>query len=126
MALSLFIAVPSSGGASISTGQWIARFTILPLGIIAPFACTALGLMGISEIRKSRGEVVGMPLATVVALFYPVVILDAILFFLTVRLFDSAPYWNLAIIAGVLLILVIDFFIIRAAWRTTSKPELAN
>ena len=50
--------------SSISTGeppevtiwQWIARFTILPLGILAPFACTALGCLGISRIRSSLSE----------------------------------------------------------------------
>jgi uncharacterized membrane protein YqjE len=127
MALMFFMvsgtSTSTAGSSSTTAWQWVARFTVLPLGILAPFACTALGLMGVSEIRKSKGNVVGMPLAVFVGLFYPIIVLDAVLFVLTLWLFGDESYWNVAVLAVVLLMLVIDFFIIRATWRAAIKPR---
>jgi hypothetical protein len=129
MALMLFVVSGSSsstgGGTSPTAWQWIARFTILPLGILAPFACTALGLMGVSEIRKSRGTVVGMPLAVFVGLFYPVIVLDTLLFILALWLFGDESYWNIVLLVDVLLMIVLDFIIIRTTWRTATRPGRA-
>lgn len=127
MALMTFVVTGASSSPSTTTvGQWVARLTILPLGILAPFACTALGLMAVSEIRKSKGSVVGMPLAVFVGLFYPVLILDAILFVLVTVLFQNETYWNVVSLATILLLVVIDYLIVRASWKAAMKPEFAG
>ena len=90
---------------SVSTGeppevtiwQWIARFTILPLGLLAPFGCTALGCLGISRIRASQGRLIGMPLAVAVALFYPLLVLDGVLLSLGYALADGSEYWRILV-----------------------------
>lgn len=120
MALMMFIAVPGGGGTT--TWQWIARFTILPLGILAPFVCTVMGFMGISAIRQSQGKLMGMPLALLDALFYPVIILDALLFTLALWLFEGVAYLNIILGVVVLLMLLVDYFITRLMWRAAIKP----
>jgi len=109
--------------ASPTVWQWIARFTILPAGIISPFISTALGLMAISEIRASKGRIIGMPLAVFVSLFYPIIVLDGLLFMLATALFGMKPWWNIVAPLVILVILLLDFLIIRQVWKTTSKPS---
>jgi hypothetical protein len=110
----------------VTIGQWIARFTILPLGILAPFACTALGCLGISRIRSSRGRLIGMPLAVAVALLYPLLALDGMLLFLGFSLADGSEYWRIYLAVTALIILVLDVFIVRAVWKAVAKPVDAN
>jgi hypothetical protein len=120
--------------SSISTGeppevtiwQWIARFTILPLGVLAPFACTTLGCLGISRIRSSQGRLIGMPLAVVVTLLYPLLVLDGTLLFFGYSLADGSEYWRIYLAVTALIILVLDVFIIRAVWRAVAEPADAN
>lgn len=127
MALLMLVAIPGGGVGGAMTGwQWLARYIILPLGIVAPFACTALGIMGISEINKSGGRIIGLPLALFVGIFYPILLIDGILFVLALRLFDGASYWNIAILVSVLFILVVDFFIIRTAWRWANSGDVSG
>jgi hypothetical protein len=110
----------------VTIGQWIARFTILPLGILAPFASTALGCLGISQIRSSRGRLIGMPLAVAVALLYPLLALDGMLLFLGFSLADGSEYWRIYLAVTALIILVLDVFIVRAVWKAVAKPVDAN
>ncbi len=120
----LFIAVP--GGGSTTIWQWIARFTILPLGIMAPFACTGLGLIAVSQIRKSNGRIVGLPLALFVGLFYPIIILDGVLFVLTLWMFDGRTFLQIAIAITVLVIVALDYFIIRQGWKTVTQTRMVG
>lgn len=101
--------------------QWLASFTLIPLGIISPFAATILGLIGISRIRASLGQITGLPLALFVTLFYPILILDGILFMTSVSLFQDASYWNIALVITVVLILAADYFTIRKGWKTAAS-----
>jgi hypothetical protein len=117
LALIFFPVSSVNPGATPTFWQWILRFTILPLGILAPFACTALGLMGISEIRISEGKVVGMPLAFFVGIFYPILVLDVVLFLFTAMVFSAEDYWNIVLAISLIVILIVDYFSLKYAWR---------
>ncbi len=110
----------------VAIWQWIARFTILPLGLLAPIGCTALGCLGISRIRSSRGRLIGLPLAVAVALLYPLLVLDGVLLSFGNSLADGSEYWRIYLAVTALIILGLDVFIIRAVWRAVAKPAQAN
>jgi hypothetical protein len=116
-----FMIVPSSGNPSPTWFQWLMRLTILPLGIIAPFACTILGYIGISQIRNSEGEVVGLPLAFSVMMFYPTIVLDFFLFWVTASAFSTKEYWNIVLLVCILVILILDFVMIKSAWKAVYR-----
>jgi hypothetical protein len=121
LSLMTFVVSPSSESTSPTALQWIARVTILPLGILAPFACTTLGLMGISQIRNSKGAMTGMPLAFSVGLFYPLLILDFVIFWILATAFSALETWNIILILCLLFLLTLDYFIIRTAWKNVNK-----
>ena len=101
--------------------QWLLRFTILPLGIISPFATTILGLVSISQIRASKGNLVGKPLALIDALFYPVLVLDGLLIAFMFFIIANIPDGNLALtealsLLSYILVIIVDLIIVVIAW----------
>ncbi len=68
----------------VKTPTWLdtIRYAVLFLGIIAPFASTALGVTSILQIRNSNGEIYGLPLAVFTTLFYPIIYLSLFLIFI--------------------------------------------
>ncbi|HSF79931.1 MAG TPA: hypothetical protein VLA49_01775 [Anaerolineales bacterium] len=113
--------VASPGGPQVAWWQWLLRFTVLPLGFISPFASTGLGLAAISQIRASKGKLVGKPLALIVALFYPLLVLDAILIGLFFLAFSLIPDGYLALkeilsLMSIALVAIIDLLILWLAW----------
>jgi hypothetical protein len=110
--------------------------TLLPLGLTAPFGATILGLVAISNIRHSYGRLTGMPLALADALFYPLLILDGLIYGLAVCLVllivffvetvgargISFPAVTVpAVLLALPVCIVIDFLLVRAAWRTATR-----
>ena len=105
----------------IAWWQWLLRFTILPLGIISPFATTISGLVAISQIRVSKGKLIGKPLALIDALFYPLLIFDGLLIAFTFRIIANIPDGNLALteslaLLSYILVILIDLIIVVIAW----------
>lgn len=101
--------------------QWILRFTILPLGIISPFATTILGLISISQIRASKGKQIGKTIALLDALFYPLLILDGLLLALLFGIIAQIPDGNLALtetltLMSYFLVLIVDLIIVAITW----------
>ena len=96
--------------------QTLLLFVVLPLGITAPFGTTTLGLISLSEIRHSRGRLVGLPLALADALLFPLLLIDLIILVAcaNVPVTISTP---ILLIAGLLICAIVDFMIIRWAWR---------
>jgi hypothetical protein len=123
LALLFFPIFPSNTETIPTFWQWILRFTILPLGILAPFACTIIGLLGISEIRKSSGRVIGLPLSFFVTIFYPIIFLDLLLFWITASIFSSTDYWNIVFAMCIIIILVLDYVIIKAGWKVVNREQ---
>lgn len=118
----LFIPVSTSTSATSATlWQNVLRFTLLPVSIIAPFASTALGLLGISEIRKSDGKIYGLPLAVFVSLFYPIILLDVLLFIVGWSLLGDIQVSSIIPLAWLTMVLVIDYIIVRLTWRAATR-----
>jgi hypothetical protein len=95
---------------------------MLPLGLLAPFGTTILGCVAISNIRHSRGRLIGLPLAVADTLFFPLLLLDSLIFALFVYGFDGFDSTNpnimrMAIVLAVLVAAAADFFIARSVWR---------
>jgi hypothetical protein len=113
-------------------------FTLLPLGITAPFGTIILGWIAVSQIRRSAGKLYGMGLAVFDGLFFPLLALDAVIFgfvWLVIRQFFRASGgdmltigyqigWFFAVWLGVatLVSVVMDWFIIRRIWHAVKKP----
>jgi len=110
------------GPPEVTVWQWIARLVILPLGVLAPFVCTTLGCLGISRIRHSRGRLIGLPLAVPVALFYPLLVLDGVIFTVVYVVTDGSEHWRVIYAVTALVILVLDVYIVRAAWKAAARP----
>jgi hypothetical protein len=98
-------------------------------GFLAPIGTTVLGIMAISDIRRSRGKIVGLPLAVADALLFPLLLLFAVIGAVTMTIFwmpTDKPYaaWFSPLVAILALVvaLVLGFFIVRATWRAASKP----
>jgi len=104
----------------------IYQFVIFPLGITAPFGCTALGLMAVSKIRASGGRLIGMPLAVSIAVLFPVVIADAMVAIgaFTILQELQEPVWVrvLVITASPIVVVALGFVIFRAVWRWANRP----
>ncbi len=118
-----------------------AAFTIfmgvlLVIGAGAPIGTTVLGAISISNIKKSAGKLLGLPLAFADAVFFPLLLLDvllctmsgAALVFLEGKLqFGHIGAGEMVLLES-LLAIVGDFLIVRALWRkvnpaTVNRPE---
>ena len=94
-----------------------------------------IGVAAVNDIRESAGRVHGLGLALFEALLVPLVVLDGILAAVTVlgpnwllrdvlRERGDVPLWMTALLAtGV--VLVVDWLIVRHAWRWANGPALA-
>jgi hypothetical protein len=127
--------VPSS---EIPGFLWVLILSVLALGLTAPFGTTALGMMSISDIRYSNGRVIGLPLAVIDALAYPLLFIDTLIVGLTVGLVVTAVFFAqklglaglsvLAVAAIAFLIAVpicvaVDFLVARAVWRKAASSS---
>ena len=64
-----------------------------------------------------------MPLAVFVSLFYPILVLDLILFIIGWSVLSDIKGWDLIPLVWLTLVLVIDYFIIRTTWRAVNKVK---
>jgi hypothetical protein len=95
--------------------QWLFLVTILPL------VTTILGLVSISQIRASKGGLIGKPLALVDALFYPILIFDGLLIVLMFMIIATIPDGHLALtesltLLSYVLVIIVDLIIAAIAW----------
>jgi hypothetical protein len=114
--------VATTATPAVAWWQWLLRFTVLPLGVISPFATTILGVVSLSQIRASGGRLIGRPLALIDALFYPLLLLDGLLVALLAAIITTIPDGHLALtesltLVGYLLVIVVDLIVVSIAWR---------
>ena len=121
------VATPGGRPAHAAAGPpiWamvIARARSCPWVSSGPIGTTVLGLVGISRIRRSRGRVIGLPLAVFDALLFPLLLLDLVFVVGLLRLMDPPPdalpkvAWFLCLMA-----MLIDFLLAMWAWRAASR-----
>ncbi len=107
--------------------QYLLMFTLLPIGLTAPFGTTILGSVALTQIRRSAGKLYGLGLALFDVLLFPLLALDALivwLWLLFAHMVENGlqikhAVWLLPAVATVI---VVDVLIVRRAWRAANKP----
>jgi hypothetical protein len=136
----LLIAAPllffSRGSAEYHGPEWweyLLGFTLLPLGVAAPFGTTILGAIALAQIRRSAGRLCGLALALFDVLLFPLLALDGVIFLLFYFILPGlgtalhpgalvVPQEGAALFATIIISLVVDATIIWLAWRAATKP----
>jgi hypothetical protein len=134
-------ASPASGASSAAVRADGPNYVLIAAGVVcgllsltAPFGTTILGLVAISQIRRSRGKLYGLALAVADALLFPLLLLDALIVTLVAAvvmtilfaLYPDGPKGKGALSLPELLTLITalplaawaDFLIVRAVWRS--------
>jgi predicted Ser/Thr protein kinase len=138
-AMATMVAIPAAQAATRSGPTWwqiaLAVLT-LPLAFSAPFGATILGWLAVSDIRRSRGRIAGLPLAVFDGLFFPLLVLDVFMFlgvrngfyWFTATQLDPSfknPPSELVTLGALLVCAVVDFLIIRRVWRAVKLTPTA-
>ncbi len=114
---------PETSSDSFLMFQTLAKFLLLPLGIISPFACTMLGAVSVYRIRASRGRVYGMPFAVAVMLLYPLLVMDGII--LAIIPFQQNLPTLLLLLIGLVVVFVLDIVIYGLVlWLVTRNRQI--
>jgi hypothetical protein len=130
----VFVTTPGGNTQSFwSSVNNVARgmvFPVLALAVSAPIGATILGIIAISQIRRSNGALYGMPLAVADALLLPLLVIDGLIVAFVVGLFlatDGSRGREAGMIvplsvATVAVALVLDWWIWRRAVRAAEAP----
>ncbi len=129
--------------------QYLLMFTVLPLGLTAPFGTTILGWVSVAQIRRSAGKLHGLWLAVLDGLLFPLSFMTGVIgwfwhwvFYDLIRAYLKAVKTGLSplqqllvnnstaftVLATLVTSLIVAFFIVRRVWRKSSaagnpKPE---
>lgn len=91
------------------------------IGSMPVFATTILGMVSITQIRHSSGRVYGIGLALFDTLLFPLILLNIIMFCVfagNIVQIPLGPYYGKYVVFAVILACpLLDFLIIRWAWR---------
>ena len=113
------------------------QFTLLPLGLTAPFGTTILGWVAVSQIRRSAGKLYGMGLAVFDGLIFPLLVLDGVIFGLlwwAVRTMIQAlgygpaaePKFAVVLFLTLLVAIPLDWLIVRHIWHAVNPSSMAK
>jgi len=104
-------------------------FIMLALGGSGPIGTTVLGAMAVSNIRHSQGRIYGMPLALADALFFPLIVLDGLIYAFWYLLLSSLyfiepnRYVPLSLAMTILTALILNSIIVIKAWKAARTPS---
>jgi len=107
-------------------GVFLLMLPILIPILAAPVGVPILGYIALNRIRNSGGQLYGMGMALFDLLFFPLLALDALIGWswyvaVTGQLYPTTlkdnPSAGIALVLALLTSAVVDFFIVRAAWR---------
>jgi hypothetical protein len=90
---------------------------LVVLACIVIIASTILGFLGIRQIRKSEGAYSGMRVAVFLSLFYPIIVLDLILFMLGFSILGNLTTSSLVPLAWLVVVILVDYWIVRISWN---------
>jgi serine/threonine protein kinase len=120
---------------AVYVGRTWAGLMSAPLLIGFAIATTVLGIIAIKDIRYSQGRIVGLSLAVLDALFFPLLLLNALVFAMLGHSFrDLLPLAGpsaighahfeipVFLLLGLSLCLLIDYLIVRMTWRAARRP----
>jgi serine/threonine protein kinase len=121
----------------VYVGRTWAGLMFAPLLIGSAIATTVLGIVAIKDIRYSQGRIVGLSLAVLDALFFPLLLLNALVlvglghnfrhlwrvvgpFGAVISPFEIPVY----VMIGLGLCLLIDYLVVRMTWRAARRPVI--
>ena len=116
---------PGGGMVKDSWGgiAMLAIVVLSVLGLMAPIATTILGIVAISQIRRSCGRLCGMGLALFDALVFPLIALDCLLVVACALAIENV--WDslaLGIVLGILIAIAVDVVIVWLVNRAVRRP----
>ena len=123
--------IKSGGQRAIGGFQIIFLLLMGVLALLGPASTTILGWVAIAQIRRSAGKLYGMWLAVFDGLFFPLLILDALIFYACLCAmsfhfhayeFQQHPWFIFFWLQMLLVIGAVDYFIICRVWRAVNKP----
>jgi hypothetical protein len=121
-------------GSSVPDPNRFVLLLCLPLallGLTAPFGTTILGWVAVTQIRRSAGKLYGLGLAVFDGLFFPLLLLDGLItaaFLRSIEFHAHADEFSrhpkFVFLWAVLLLVVVglDYWIIRRVWRAVNEP----
>ena len=110
-------------------------FFVVALGVTSLVGTPVMGGLAIGDIRRSNGRITGLPLALADLLVFPLLLLDALLFFVVMiggvfvlRFLTQSEGGGVGMIVIVPILLIwlaviaiVDFLIVRWAWRRVNR-----
>ena len=90
---------------------------LIALGGIAIITAVILGILSIRQIRRSAGDTYGMRLAVFLSLFYPIIVLDLLLFMLGWSILGTITTSSLVPLAWLVVIILVDYLVVRITWN---------
>ena len=107
--------------------QWPLITTVGPVGAVAPICVTVLGILAFNEIRHSSGRLTGLGIAFFSAVFFPMLMLNAVLCLtlglgLSLVIDGSWAGILIGVLIGIPVSLVVDALIGTVLWRRVSQP----
>lgn len=127
----------NAGVPALQWWQWGLLFTLLPLGLTAPFGTTILGWVSVTQIRRSGGQLYGLGLALFDGLVFPLLLLDLVLGVLVLRggatvgraIGASPPNQLWPVFVGLValgLCAAANVYVARKLWRMVNRPGVAE
>jgi len=90
---------------------------LILIGGIAVFASTLCGFLAIRQIRTSGGSYYGMRLSVFLSLFFPIIILDLLLFMIGWSILGGITSSTLVPLVWLVVVILADYWIVRFTWN---------
>jgi hypothetical protein len=126
-------AVEGAASPGLAWWQYVLRFTLLLVGLTAPFGTTILGIVAISQIRHSAGRLCGMGLAVFDALLFPLLLLATaicgLLFFAIFVIRNLASHQSpdpkliLSLLLAMVVCVIVGILIVVWVWRAATPSN---